>query len=99
MRVAWAKDVHQTDIKEYQAFVSIFFKRLVGKLSFLRDGRNMFNPLKAKNIQNLEVWPGFFSSVQKLQSGPLIQIDLTSKVIRTDKLLTEIEQMQDKGKT
>lgn len=51
------------DVQEFSAFQSIIFKGIMGRLSFERDGRNMFNPSKASNIQNLSIWPGFFSSM------------------------------------
>lgn len=99
VKLSWAKDFGESDQKEYYAFMSIFFKRLMGRLSFQRDGRNMFNPKKAKNIQNLEIWPGFFSSIQKLSSGALIQIDLANKVVRQDKLIDTIKELMSKGKS
>ena len=98
MKIAWAKDFGEKDVKEYNAWISIFFKRLMGCLSFQRDGRNMFNPHKSKNIQGIDIWPGFFSSMQRLQSGPLLQIDLANKVVRKDKLINEIRNMTQKGK-
>ena len=58
----------------------------------------MFNPHKSKEIQGIDIWPGFFSSMQRLQSGPLLQIDLANKVVRKDKLINEIRTMTQKGK-
>ena len=59
----------------------------------------MFNPAKSVNIQNLDIWPGFFSSMQNLATGTFLQIDLASKVIRTDKLLNTLKDLQGKGKS
>lgn len=47
---------------------------------------------------DLEVWPGFYSAVQKLECGPVIQIDLTSKVIRKDNFLNFLRGLKDSGK-
>jgi hypothetical protein len=61
-------------------------------MNFERVGRNCFNPAGAKSFNNygLEVWPGFYSAMQKLEIGPLIMIDLTNKVIRKDTVLSFI---------
>jgi len=63
------------------------------KLSFERIGRNMFCPKKAKVISqhNIEVWPGFYSAMQKVEAGSLIQLDLTNKVVRSDNVLSFIQ--------
>ena len=71
----------------------------MGRMSFERDGRNMFNPAKSTSIKNLNIWPGFFSSMQNLSAGTFLQIDLASKVVRTDKLLDTLRDMQNKGKS
>jgi len=83
---SWAKSISEKDPELY-TFYSVFFKNIMRRLNFERVGRNCFNPKKAKVIQGLEVWPGFYSSIQKVEEGALIQIDLTSKVIRKDTLM------------
>lgn len=59
----------------------------------------MFNPDAAVDIQQLKIWPGFFSSMQKLSSGTFLQIDLANKVIRTDTLYSILNDMRNKGKS
>lgn len=78
---------------ELFTFYSIFFKSIMRRLDFERIGRNCFNPKKARHLSqhNLEVWPGFYSAMQKLEAGPLMLIDLTNKVVRSDKVLTHIK--------
>ena len=71
IEVKFTKNVNN-DKEEFDAFQSILFKGILGRLNFERDGRNMFNPAKAVNIQNLDIWPGFFSSMQNLAAGPFI---------------------------
>lgn len=77
----------------------IFFKNMLRKLDFERIGRNFFNPKEAKHLTqfNIEVWPGFFSAMNKVEIGPYIQIDITNKVVRKDTLLQDIENMSDKN--
>jgi aubergine-like protein len=91
VKIAWSKTIKSNDIELY-SFYSLFFKNLMKRMSFERVGRNCFNPSAAVKISNqgLEVWPGFYSAMQKLESGPLIMIDMTNKVIRSDKVLAFI---------
>ena len=98
LELKYAKCVND-DPLEWSAFQSIIFKAIMGRMSFERDGRNMFNPSKAVDIQQLKVWPGFFSSMQRLSSGSFIQIDLANKVIRTDTLYQILQDLQNKGKS
>nr|AEX87965.1 Otiwi3 [Sterkiella histriomuscorum] len=74
---------------------------LMRKMDFERIGRNCFNPKAAKSISNhnLEVWPGFYSAMQKLESGPLIMLDLTNKVVRKDTVLSFIEELESANKS
>ena len=90
--VKQSKKINESD-NELFTFYSIFFKCLMRKLDFERIGRNCFQPSKAVKLaqHNLEVWPGFYSAMQRLESGPLMMIDLTSKVIRNDKVLAFIQ--------
>lgn len=98
IEIKFTKIVNE-DPLEWGAFQSIVFKAILGRMSFERDGRNMFNPQAAKHIQGLDIWPGFFSSMQSLASGTFLQIDLANKVIRTDKLLGVLQGMLSQGKT
>ncbi len=91
VEVRWSKSIKHGDVELF-TFYSLFFKGLLKRMSFERVGRNCFNPKAAVSISNqgLEVWPGFYSAIQKLESGPLIMIDLTNKVIRQDSVLSFI---------
>jgi aubergine-like protein len=98
--LAWAKSIRSGDIELY-SFYSLFFKQLMKKMQFERLGRNCFNPAAAvkMNQHNLEIWPGFYSAMQKLDGGALIQIDLTNKIIRQDSVLSYIQELEAKGKS
>ncbi|TNV83116.1 hypothetical protein FGO68_gene11586 [Halteria grandinella] len=98
--IAWSKSIKNGDIELY-SFYSLFFKQLMKKMSFERLGRNCFNPKAAVKLSNhgLEIWPGFYSAMQKLDGGALIQIDLTNKVIRQDTVLSFIQELESKGKS
>jgi aubergine-like protein len=96
--VTFSKSINESD-NELYTFYSIFFKNLMRKINFERIGRNCYNPKQATFLtqHNLEVWPGFYSAMQKLESGPLMMIDLTSKVIRKDKVYDHLVSLMDKG--
>ena len=100
MNVAWSKSIKQGDMELF-TFYAIFFKNIMRKMAFEAIGRNCFNPRASKSISqhNLEVWPGFYSAMQKLECGPLIMIDLTNKVIRKDSVLSHIQDLESKGKS
>lgn len=71
--IQWAKSINQGDMELY-SFYSLFFKLLTKKMNFQQVRRNCFNPKAAVKLNqyNLEVWPGFYSAMQKLETGPLI---------------------------
>jgi hypothetical protein len=48
-------------------------------------------------IQIIETWPGLFSAMKNMEAGPLMQIDLTSKVIIKDSILLHLKELERKG--
>lgn len=94
----WARSIRPSD-PEFKDFSSIVYKELMKVMLFERLGRSMFNPKRAQIVNNLEVWPGFYSAVQKMEIGAVICIDLVSKVIRKDKMLGFIRALNDSGKS
>ena len=65
-------------------------------VQFEQVGRNCFEPHKAVKVRDLEIWPGFYTALNDLDFGRLIQIDITSKVVRKDNALDHIQQLLDK---
>jgi hypothetical protein len=45
----------------------------------------------------LEIWPGFYSALNYLENGILLQIDLTSKVLRNDNVLKYLQELEYKN--
>lgn len=78
---------------EYFSFIAIFFKSMMRMMQFEQIGRNCFNPKQAKTVNNLEIWPGFYSAMNNLEGGALMQIDLTSKVCRKDKVIDHLNDL------
>ncbi len=48
------------------------------------------------NEHNIEVWPGFQSSIGQFQSGVLLNIDIVHKVMRTDTVLDFINEIRSR---
>lgn len=67
------------------------------KVKFEQIGRNCYNPAKMVSVQGLEIWPGCFTSINKLESGMLVQLELSYKCIRQDTLLEQIEKMRGRN--
>lgn len=98
--VQWAKAIQDNDPEMY-SFFKIFFNNIMGRLKFERVGQrgNFVNPARAKTINTLQIWPGFFTALQNLDGGPVIQLDITNKVIRQDTLLAAITKLNNAGKS
>ena len=67
----------------------------MGMMKFERVGArgNFVNPARETSLDSLKIWPGFFTALQNLDNGPVIQLDITHKVIRKDTLLQTIEKL------
>lgn len=80
-------------------FYKVFFNSLLKKINFKQIGRNFFNPSQSKTISNhnVEVWPGFSASLQILERGVLLNIDIVHKVLRMDSVLDYISDLKNKG--
>lgn len=81
LTVNYSKVIENSD-RETFTFYSIFFKKIMKFMQFEQVGRNCYNPKAAVTIQGLEIWPGFYSAMNNMEVGPLMQIDITSKVCR-----------------
>lgn len=73
------------------------YKSCIGCLKeYEQIGFNYYNTSKAVTIQSLEVLPGFFSTLQSVQAGPMMLIDITSKVLTKDSVWPQIQELQRK---
>lgn len=47
--------------------------------------------------KDIEIWPGFYSSLNQYEEGILLQLDLASRVVRTgSKVLDHINELLNK---
>jgi len=65
---------------------NILFNRIMRVLKFSQHKRNFFDPKATINIKqhNLQVWPGYVNAVDEYEGGVMLQIDLKSRVLRTE---------------
>ena len=94
--VNFSKNIDNNDPETF-TFYAIFFKKMMKFMTFEQVGRNCFNPKQAVTISGIEIWPGFFSAMNNMEGGPLMQIDLTSKVIRKDSVIDTIKDYENRG--
>ena len=71
---------------------------MLKNLRFEQVGRNCFNPSRAVLMSQykLEIWPGFYSALSEQEGGVMVQIDLTSRVVRQEKVLPYIKDLMRK---
>jgi aubergine-like protein len=80
----------------YKKFIGIMLKNL----KFIQFRKNFYNNKNARHFQNfkdIEIWPGFNSTVNILQEGILLNMSLTYKLIRTETALSAIENISNKN--
>ena len=89
------QEIEESD-RDMLVFYKIFFNSLLKKIKFKQIGRNHFNPAQSHPIpeHNIEVWPGFAAALGQLQNGVLLNIDIVHKVLRTDTVLSFINEIK-----
>lgn len=81
---------------------NISLRNKLKKLNFCQIGsmRNHYNPKSSHEIQDFPacLWSGFFTSINLLRSGAMLTIDSSFKLVRTDSILSLIEELSRKHK-
>ncbi|CAG9764078.1 unnamed protein product [Ceutorhynchus assimilis] len=80
-------EVNEGDYHYLQLF-NIIIRKCFNYMNFQLLGRNYFDPnLKvAIHEHNLELWPGFLTSMKQYEQNIMLNVDLSFKVLRTDKV-------------
>lgn len=85
------------DYKSYEAeaIYKKFFNLMLRKISFVQIRKNYFDPSGAKQLQahRLEIWPGFNSSVNILNEGILLNMNILYKVLRNETALDIVKKL------
>ena len=99
IEISWVQHIGEAD-NDRLIFYKIFFNSLLKKIRYKQIGRNFFNPNQSKTLSqyNIEVWPGFSSSLQMLEKGVLLNVDICHKVIRTDTVLDLINDIKNRSR-
>jgi aubergine-like protein len=80
-------------------FTNRFFKAMQAKLKLSMIGRKFFNPEAAVELtrHQLTVWPGYTTAVSTTSSGSMVCIDMSSRVLRTNTVLSQLLDLQKRG--
>jgi hypothetical protein len=95
--ITWVQSISELD-NDMLVFFKVFFNALLKRIKFKQIGRNFFNPEQSTKINhhNIEVWPGFASSLQMVQKGVLLNVDIVHKVLRTDNVLDFMSDVRNR---
>lgn len=82
----WVQTIEKSSVESLPLFKR-FYNSLLRKINFIQIRRNYYNPKKAVFLQqfgDLEIWPGFISSINQFKDGALLNIQTSHRLIRTD---------------
>lgn len=68
---------------------NLLFERVFRTLQYNRIGRKMFNPNAPQLVpqHKLEIWPGYVKSVEELEGGLMLTLDVSHRVLATRTVL------------
>lgn len=86
------RDIRVGDIN-YIQFFNIIMRKCYEFLELKLVGRNYFDPKSKIGVRdfNLELWPGYITSIRQHERDVLMCAEITSKVMRLDNLKTILE--------
>ena len=78
-------EVMPTDF-HYVQFMNILLRTCMDELSLAQLGRNYYDPTAASLLReyNLELWPGYITTIKQQESDMMLCCELSTKVLRTD---------------
>lgn len=81
-------EVAPTDVTNLQIF-SIIVRKCMESMRLELMGRNFFDPGQALRleVQRLELWPGFKTSLRNHEHNLLLGVEVMNKVLRLDNCL------------
>uniref|UniRef100_A0AAG5D8I8 Uncharacterized protein n=1 Tax=Anopheles atroparvus TaxID=41427 RepID=A0AAG5D8I8_ANOAO len=70
-------------MSENVMFYNKLFRRIMGFLQLTEMGRKHFDPTQARIVpqHKLEVWPGYVTAVNEFESGLMLNLDITHRVL------------------
>ncbi|XP_076274954.1 piwi-like protein Siwi [Rhynchophorus ferrugineus] len=81
----------------YLQIFNLIVRRCLESLEFKLLGRNYFDPMYKVTIPqyNLELWPGYITSMRQHEKQIMLNIDLNFKVLRTDNVYDLLLECQN----
>jgi aubergine-like protein len=98
MEIKIACEVKMQD-PESLALYKRFVDRLVRGRKFINFKKNQFDPTLGKNVNGIEVWPGFNYVINHCTETTLLNLNMIHRVIRPDCVLNEMMKIRENFKT
>jgi aubergine-like protein len=97
MIIKWVS-IMETNSRESFGLIKRFFFKLIKKLKWVQMRKNFYDPRSARIAEgfNFEVWSGFRPTINMLNEGILINLNIVHRVLRNDTALDEIKKMHQR---
>ncbi|XP_072289719.1 piwi-like protein 2 [Eucyclogobius newberryi] len=81
-------------------FYNVVLRRIMKIIGLKMIGRNHFDPESAVILEKhrLQVWPGFSTSINRLDGGLLLNVEVIHKVLRNDSVLDVMNVLYQQSK-
>ncbi|KAK7933951.1 hypothetical protein WMY93_004847 [Mugilogobius chulae] len=81
-------------------FYNVVLRRIMKIIGLKMVGRNHFDPESAVILgkHRLQVWPGFATSIKRLDGGLLLSVEVIHKVLRNDSVLDIMNMLYQQSK-
>ncbi|XP_050528911.1 piwi-like protein Ago3 [Daktulosphaira vitifoliae] len=79
----------KTSLRDCIHFYNVFLRQIMKVLGLVEFGRSVYDPTKRILVQeyNLEVWPGYITSIDEYESGLYLCCEVSHRVLRTQSVL------------
>lgn len=77
---------------------NIVFRKVMQNLGMCPVGRNFYDPQASKEVPSfkLSLWPGFVTSIKRLEGGLMLSIDVSHKVLRDETVKSAMQTIASK---
>lgn len=100
LTIKMVEELMPTDY-HYMQFFNLILRRAMAGMNLQLVGRNYFDPeARDTSMRNhkLEIWPGYETSIRQHEHGILLCCEITHKVLRTDTVLEQIQQISQSAR-
>lgn len=98
MTVKWVAVVEMTT-KESLQVLNVILRRSMDGLNLQLVNRNLFDAANKIDIRehNIQLWPGYLTSIRQHEQDIMVCVDMTNKVMRTDTVYGLIKNIFRRG--